>query len=532
MLTTIAAIRRRVPRAALATFALALCALAFAPGRAGAAPSATIAVSPATPQTGQSVTFTATATADAGQTITNYAWTIDNVAVPDTTPSITHTFTTAGSHTVAVTVTESDASVPAVQTTSGPISQSVNVVNPPNAPPRASFTISPANALSNTVVTFTSRSSDSDGTITGYSWDLNGDGVFGDAVAPSATWTYQTAGTYKVALQVTDNLGATAIARGTVNVLNRPPVASFTFDPPNPLVGQTVTFNASSSTDPDGSIVKWEWDLNGDGVFNDATGPTARKVFTAAGDQVVSLRVTDDKGASDIAAVTIPVNGPLAASFDVSASPTAGRPVTFTSTSRVSGGAISKLQWDLDGDGAFNDAAGETATFTYPSPGTYTVALRATDTTGRTDVAFRSITVLAAPGAPAPAPAAPRAPAAARPAQFLLPFPIVRIAGRVTGRFTHISLLEVRAPSGSRIRVKCAGRGCPKRDLTAIAKRRPTRFKKMRRSLRAGAVIQVFVRANGRIGKYTQFRIRRSRPPLRRDMCLPPTIRGPAPCSG
>jgi hypothetical protein len=54
----------------------------------------------------------------------------------------------------------------------------------------------------------------------------------------------------------------------------------------------------------------------------------------------------------------------------------------------------------------------------------------------------------------------------------------------------------------------------------------------MRRTLRAGSVIQVFVRANGRIGKYTQFRIRRARAPQRRDMCLPPTRRGPAPCTG
>jgi hypothetical protein len=245
----------------------------------------------------------------------------------------------------------------------------------------------------------------------------------------------------------------------------------------------------------------------------------------------VRLRVTDSRGASSIAATTVPISGPPVASFDVSASPTAGHPVTFTSTSHVTGGAVASQQWDLDGNGQFNDAAGGTATFTYATPGTYTVSLRVTDTSGRTDIAFRSITVRAEPSAPS-SPAAPRAPAA-RPAQFLLPFPVIRIAGRVLGRTTVITLLEVRAPSGARIRVKCAGRGCPRADLTAVATHRATRFPKMRhRRLRAGAVIQVFVRANGRIGKYTRFRIRRSRPPLRRDMCLPPTRRGPAPCTG
>jgi PKD repeat protein len=523
-------VRLPLPRAALAALALALCVLTLAPGRADAAPTATIAVSPATPLTGQVATFTATATADVGQTITNYAWAVDGAPGPSgaTTTSITHTFTTAGSHTVTVTVTESTGSVPAVDTTSGPISQTVTV-NAPNAPPTARFTWTPRFPVAGASVSFTSTSTDSDGTIARYSWDLNGDGIFGDATTPTATAaaTGQT-----VALQVTDDLGATSTFSRTI-ALDKPPVAVITVAPANPLVGQTVTFSSTKSTDPDpgDSIVSSEWDLTGDGQFTDATGATAQKVFTAPGDAIVRLRVTDSRGASSVAAITVPISGPPVASFDVSASPTAGHPVTFTSTSRVQGGAVLSQQWDLDGNGLFNDAAGPTASFTYANPGTYTVSLRVTDTSGRTDIAFHSITVRAEPalaGSPAPLGAA----TPARPAQFLLPFPVVRIAGRVSGRFTHISLLEVRAPSRSRIRVKCAGGGCPKTDLTAVARGRPTRFKKMRRSLRAGAVIQVFIRANGRIGKYTQFRIRRARPPLRRDMCLPPTIRGPAPCTG
>ncbi len=338
---------------------------------------------------------------------------------------------------------------------------------------------------------------------------------------------------------MTDDLGATATAQQSV-VVNAPPLASFKVSPANPLVGQAVTFT-STSTDPDANVrtLTFAWDLTGNGLFSDATGPTAQRVFTQSGDAIVRLLVTDSRGATAIAAMTIPVGGPPIASFDVSASPTAGRPVTFTSTAHDVDGAIANLVWDLDGNGLFNDAAGPTATFTYATPGTYTVALRATDTAGLTDIAFLSITVRAAPAPPAPpappgagAAAAPPAARAARPAQLLLPFPIVRIAGRVVGRSTLISLLEVRAPAGARIRVKCAGRGCPKNDLTAVATHRATQFPTMRRRLRAGAEVQIFVRANGRIGKYTRFRIRRARPPLRRDMCLPPTRRGPAPCTG
>src|SRR4029077_13388730 len=106
-------------------------------------------------------------------------------------------------------------------------------------------------------VTFTSKSTDSDGTIVGYSWDLDGDGVFGDATGPTATATLLQDQT--VALRVTDNLGGTSTLAQDV-VRDKPPVASFTYAPTSPLVGQAINFK-SSSTDADGSIVSWEWDL-------------------------------------------------------------------------------------------------------------------------------------------------------------------------------------------------------------------------------------------------------------------------------
>jgi PKD repeat protein len=514
---------RRLARPMLAAL-LALAALALLPGRADAL-TASFTTTPAAPRTGQAVTLSATATPDAGEAITGFSWDFGDGSAAATGATVTHTFP-AGAWTVTLTVSEDPippATAPAAASTT--VSRAITA----NTPPVARFTWTPAFPIAGAGVTFTSASADSDGTIVSYSWDLDGDGIFGDGGFTGPTATATILRNTNVSLRVTDNLGGTSTVRRPV-VINTPPVASFTVNPANPLVGQTVTFTSTSKdADRGDSIVSSEWDLTGNGQFSDATGTTARKVFTVPGDAIVRLRVTDSRGASSIAAVTIPVSGPPVASFDVSASPTAGHPVTFTSTSHVTGGAVANLQWDLDGDGQFNDAAGETATHTYATPGSYTVSLRVTDTGGRTNVAFRSITVRAEPSVSGAA--APRAPAA-RPAQFLLPFPIVRIAGRVTGRSTHISLLEVRAPSGARIRVKCAGRGCPKTDLTAIAQSRPTRFRKMRRTLRAGSVIRVFVRANGRIGKYTRFRIRRARPPLRRDMCLPPTRRGPAPCTG
>ena len=55
---------------------------------------------------------------------------------------------------------------------------------------------------------------------------------------------------------------------------NKPPVGSFTLTPETAHLNQTVTFDASSSADPDGTITKYEWDLDGDGTFETNTGTT------------------------------------------------------------------------------------------------------------------------------------------------------------------------------------------------------------------------------------------------------------------
>ena len=54
---------------------------------------------------------------------------------------------------------------------------------------------------------------------------------------------------------------------------NRRPVAAFTISPNPAKPGQTVTFNASASTDPDGTIANYEWDLDGNGTFEQQAGP-------------------------------------------------------------------------------------------------------------------------------------------------------------------------------------------------------------------------------------------------------------------
>jgi PKD repeat protein len=82
----------------------------------------------------------------------------------------------------------------------------------------------------------------------------------------------------------------------------RQPVASFYWTPNasdlygHPIVDETVTFDASASYDPDGSIVSYEWDF-GDNVTG--TGMIANHTYEKAGDYIVRLDVTDDEGETD-----------------------------------------------------------------------------------------------------------------------------------------------------------------------------------------------------------------------------------------
>jgi PKD repeat protein len=77
---------------------------------------------------------------------------------------------------------------------------------------------------------------------------------------------------------------------------NLPPTADFIYSPTFPYVGQAVTFDASGSSDMDGTIVSYEWDF-GDGFIG--TDVVTTHTYESAGTFNVTLTVTDDLGATD-----------------------------------------------------------------------------------------------------------------------------------------------------------------------------------------------------------------------------------------
>jgi PKD repeat protein len=69
------------------------------------------------------------------------------------------------------------------------------------------------------------------------------------------------------------------------------PVASFTFSPTEPIVAETVTFDASASADSDGTIIGYAWDF-GDG--DSGSGEIVEHAYTTTGTYNVTLTVTDN----------------------------------------------------------------------------------------------------------------------------------------------------------------------------------------------------------------------------------------------
>jgi len=254
----------------------------------GVPPKADFTFSPANPAIGQSVSFNGSqSTPGPGHTIANYAWDFGDGG-RGTGVSASHSFGTAGTYNVVLTVTDE-----AGQTAT--TSKSVPVAVPPQIPPpTADFVFSPTAPSTGQSVSFNgSLSKVAPGhSIVSYSWNF-GDTGTGSGV--TASHTFDTAGTYNVVLVVTDDLGQTGTASKTVPVGNGNPTASFTFAVENALT-HTMKFDGSGSTAVGtATITTWAW-LFGDGNSFSSGVPTVSHPYAAAGTFTVRLTVTDSLG--------------------------------------------------------------------------------------------------------------------------------------------------------------------------------------------------------------------------------------------
>jgi uncharacterized repeat protein (TIGR01451 family) len=134
-----------------------------------------------------------------------------------------------------------------------------------NQPPTASFTASPMTGPAPLTVSFDGRaSSDPEGGALSYSWDLTGNGQFGDATTATPSYTYTQAGSYTVSLRVTDPQGASGTASRVIAVANDAPVPVISTPAASTRwsVGETIGFSGSATDPQDGTLppsaLRWD----------------------------------------------------------------------------------------------------------------------------------------------------------------------------------------------------------------------------------------------------------------------------------
>lgn len=223
-------------------------------------------------------------------------------------------------------------------------------------------------------------SSDPDGTIVAYNWNF-GDGSTG--TSQTSTHTYSGTGTYDVTLTVTDDAGDTdiAITTATIGIGNQTPVADAN-GPYSGTLNDPVSFDGTGSSDPDGTIVAYDWNF-GDGTTG--TGATPSHTYGSTGTYNVTLTVTDDEGATDSANSSVTIDAFNQAPIADASGPyngTVGVSLGFDGTgSSDLDGTIVAYAWNF-GDG--NTGTGSNPSHSYAAEGAYTVTLVVTDDAGET----------------------------------------------------------------------------------------------------------------------------------------------------
>ncbi len=234
-------------------------------------------------------------------------------------------------------------------------------------------------------ILFNSTSSISSGWIAGYAWDF-GDGD--TSILQNPTHTYGTSGTFIVKLVVTSSNGCQDSAFQTINILSSP---ASNFSSNNVCLGDTTYFT-NLSTISSGTISGVAWDF-GDGNLSTQFNP--KHIYASPGSYSVTLKVYSSANCVDsltqiVVVFPVPELG-FAPTLIAGDSCSVPQTYLFTNTSTGTQG----YSWDFDfgNNPGLNTSSLTTPTFTYTSPGVYTVLLTGENAFGCRDSLLKQILV-------------------------------------------------------------------------------------------------------------------------------------------
>ncbi len=303
---------------------------------------------------------------------TAWSWTFGD-SNTSTVQNPSHTYTAAGSYTVALTATNAGGNNTCTKN---------NYITAGNAPV-ANFSGTPTIGAPTLTVNFTDSSTYSP---TAWSW------TFGDSnssTAQNPSHSYTAVGSYTVALTATNAYGNNTNTKTNYITVGNKPVANFSGTPTIGAPNMSVTFTDSSTYSP----TAWSWTF---GDSNSSTAQNPSHSYTAVGSYTVALTATNAYGNNtNTKSNYITVGNPPVANF--SGTPTSGNvplAVTFTDSSTNTPTAWS---WTF---GDSNSSTVQNPSHTYSGAGTYTVALTATNAYGNntnTKSSYITVTSIPAP---------------------------------------------------------------------------------------------------------------------------------------
>ena len=229
-----------------------------------------------------------------------------------------------------------------------------------------------------------------------YLWDFQDDGTY-DSEGMRVNFSYAQEGVFTVRLLVEDELGLNSTDTLVVTVENRglPPVARIWISDRQPVILETVTLDASNSTDPEGEKLDYSWDLDDDGV-GDVSGPVIKIHFDEPGKSIVSLNVTDARGDSDVERIEFYVreNTPPVAVAPSDKKINQGESVELLGSESFDiDDHLLTYSWSL-GD---REVDGSEIVWEFPDHGIFQLTLTVTDIAGASDTDTVRITVNGVP---------------------------------------------------------------------------------------------------------------------------------------
>jgi len=171
----------------------------------------------------------------------------------------------------------------------------------------------------------------------------------------------------------------------------------FTYEPENPVINEAISFTAVVVSGDPSWFVRYEWDFDDDGAYDDGEGETIQQSFSSAGVKPVHLRALDDRGGFYFVDKNVPVTNaaPEACFTYEPVFPEVGELVTFNgSCSTDADGEIDRYDWVFD-DGS--TATGAVVTYAFNTAGQRPVQLTVHDSGGETSQITQWVSVQTAP---------------------------------------------------------------------------------------------------------------------------------------